>query len=74
MRALQDVRGASRAGVRGLLAAVVDGGDYGNLPVLADALEDAGCQDEAVLLHLRSHRNHFPGCWAVDLVADACRR
>jgi hypothetical protein len=36
------------------------------LAVLADALEDAGCQSEEVLLHLRGRGPHVKGCWAVD--------
>jgi hypothetical protein len=38
------------------------------LSVLADALEDAGCSDEAILDHLRSAGPHVRGCWALDLV------
>jgi hypothetical protein len=37
-------------------------------PILADALEDAGCGDGALLTHLRSGGPHVRGCWAVDLV------
>jgi hypothetical protein len=37
------------------------------LSILADALEDAGCTDNAILGHLRSPRPHVRGCWAVDL-------
>jgi hypothetical protein len=43
-------------------------GGFGGLPILADALEDAGCTDEAVLDHLRSGGPHVPGCWALDAV------
>jgi hypothetical protein len=35
--------------------------------VLADALEDAGCADAALLEHLRGPGPHVRGCWAVDL-------
>jgi hypothetical protein len=35
-------------------------------PVLADALEDAGCADAAILCHLRGAGLHARGCWAVD--------
>jgi len=35
-------------------------------PVLADALEDAGCADAAVLGHLRGGGAHVRGCWVVD--------
>jgi hypothetical protein len=38
------------------------------LAALADALEEAGCQDTAILGHLRSGGEHWRGCWAVDLV------
>jgi hypothetical protein len=37
------------------------------LAILADALEDAGCGDEAILGHLRSSGPHIRGCWALDL-------
>jgi hypothetical protein len=37
------------------------------LSVLADALEDAGC-DAVILAHLRSAGPHVLGCWAVDLI------
>jgi hypothetical protein len=38
------------------------------LAVLADALLDAGADDEALLAHLRSPGPHVRGCWAVDLI------
>jgi hypothetical protein len=38
------------------------------LAVLADALEEAGCTDQAILDHLRSPGPHVRGCWAVDLL------
>jgi hypothetical protein len=42
--------------------------DAARLAVLADALLDAGCEDEALLAHCRSEGPHERGCWAVDLV------
>jgi hypothetical protein len=42
--------------------------DPARLAVLADALEDAGCGDAALLGHLRDPGPHVRGCWAVDLV------
>jgi hypothetical protein len=42
--------------------------DTTRLAVLADALEDAGCADEAILSHLRGSGPHVRGCWALDLV------
>jgi hypothetical protein len=42
--------------------------DFSAMPVLADALEDAGCIDEAVLEHCRESCEHVRGCWVVDAV------
>src|SRR5262245_10345368 len=42
--------------------------DNARLAVLADALEEAGCADAALLSHLRGPGPHARGCWAVDLV------
>lgn len=48
---------------------VADGAlDPTNLLVLADALEDAGCDGGELLGHLRSPGPHVRGCWALDLV------
>jgi hypothetical protein len=38
------------------------------LAVLADALDDAGCAERAILDHLRSPGPHVRGCWAIDLI------
>ena len=40
---------------------------FDRLPILADALQDAGCDDEAVLTHCREATTHARGCWVVDL-------
>jgi hypothetical protein len=42
--------------------------DADRLAVLADALEDAGCTDERMLVHLREPSPHVRGCWAIDLL------
>jgi hypothetical protein len=42
--------------------------DNARLAVLSDALEEAGCTDEAILAHLRSPGPHVRGCWALDLI------
>jgi len=34
--------------------------------VLADALEEAGCAETALLDHLRAPGPHVRGCWALD--------
>jgi hypothetical protein len=41
---------------------------FDRLPILADALEDAGCGEPALLAHCRGDGPHARGCWAVDLV------
>ena len=43
-------------------------GGYVALPILADALMDAGCDDEPVLNHCRGPGPHVRGCWVVDLI------
>jgi hypothetical protein len=42
--------------------------EFTALPVLADALEEAGCTDTTVLSHCRGERAHARGCWVLDLV------
>jgi hypothetical protein len=41
---------------------------FGELPTLADALEEARCTDVELLGHLRGPGPHVRGCWAVDLI------
>jgi hypothetical protein len=41
---------------------------FHRLPVLADALEEAGCQDADILAHCRQAGEHVRGCWVVDLL------
>lgn len=40
------------------------------LPILADALEDAGCDDTPLLNHCRAGGVHLLGCWALDLLLN----
>ena len=42
--------------------------DFSAMPILADALQDAGCDNEDILSHCRSDGPHVRGCWVVDLV------
>jgi hypothetical protein len=41
---------------------------FDRLPILADALQDAGCDHPALLDHCRSGGPHVRGCWVVDLL------
>jgi hypothetical protein len=54
--------------VTNLARAVYDERRFEDLPVLADALEDAGCTDAVLLAHGRTGGEHARGCWLVDAV------
>jgi hypothetical protein len=41
---------------------------FDRLPILADALEDAGCDNVDILAHCRGPGPHVRGCWVVDLI------
>jgi hypothetical protein len=41
---------------------------FDRLPILADALEEAGCDDADILGHLRGPGPHARGCWPLDLL------
>jgi hypothetical protein len=52
-----------------LARGMYDSRDFGAMPILADALQDAGCEDEQVLNHCRdATAPHVRGCWVCDLV------
>jgi hypothetical protein len=40
------------------------------MPVLGDALEEAGCVNSDILNHCRRPGPHVPGCWLLDLILD----
>jgi hypothetical protein len=42
--------------------------DFSDMPILADALEEAGCTDTEILAHCRQPGEHVRGCWVVDLL------
>jgi hypothetical protein len=42
---------------------------FDRMPILADALQDAGCDNDEVLNHCRAEMwEHVRGCWVVDLL------
>jgi hypothetical protein len=43
---------------------------FDRLPILADALEEAGCDHPDILAHCRGDGPHARGCWVVDLVLN----
>jgi hypothetical protein len=42
--------------------------DFTPMPILADALQDAGCDHPDILDHCRGPGPHVRGCWVIDLV------
>jgi hypothetical protein len=57
----------STSDVTGLARAIYEGRAFDRLPLLADALMDAGCDNADILAHCRSDGPHVRGCWVVDL-------
>src|SRR5262249_39741414 len=41
---------------------------FDRLPILHDALLDAGCDNERILAHCRATDGHVRGCWVIDLL------
>jgi hypothetical protein len=54
--------------VHDLAAAIYADRAFDRLPILADALEEAGCDNTDVLGHCRGPGPHVRGCWVVDLI------
>jgi hypothetical protein len=52
--------------VRGLAESILRDQAFERMPVLGDALEDAGCQAGVVLAHCRGPGLHTRGCWVID--------
>ena len=56
----------------GIAKAMYRSNRFGAMAELADAFEDAGCQDPAILLHCRErYAQHYRGCWVVDGLLQA---
>jgi hypothetical protein len=54
--------------VRQLAEGIYEDRAFDRMPVLGDALEDAGCTSAAVLEHCRDRGEHVRGCWVLDLI------
>ncbi|QEL14310.1 hypothetical protein [Limnoglobus roseus] len=54
----------------GLARTMFDARDFSGMPILADALQDAGCENDDVLNHCRADTAHARGCWVVDWVLN----
>ncbi|MBY0459631.1 MAG: hypothetical protein K2V38_20115 [Gemmataceae bacterium] len=55
-----------------LAAAIYNSRDFSAMPILADALQDAGCDNPHALRHCRAEDAgaHVRGCWVLDLALD----
>jgi len=51
-----------------LAQAIYDDRAFDRMPILADALEEAGCTNADILAHCRQPGEHVRGCWVVDLL------
>jgi hypothetical protein len=51
-----------------LARVIYDESRFGEMPYLADALLDAGCDDDALLEHCHGREPHYRGCWVIDLL------
>ncbi len=57
---------ANEGAVAKLAGAIYQDLSFADLPVLADALEEAGCDNAHLLVHCRAANRHVRGCWALD--------
>jgi hypothetical protein len=51
-----------------LAQTIYDDRRFDILPILADALQEAGCTSEEIIQHCHSPGPHVRGCWVVDLL------
>jgi hypothetical protein len=51
---------------------IYDDREFTAMAILADALEEANCDDADLLAHCRSHNSHFRGCWAIETGHSLC--
>ncbi len=58
----------SDATVVRLARGIYDEGAFEQMPILGDALEEAGCADAIILDHCRQADGHVRGCWLLDLL------
>jgi hypothetical protein len=54
--------------VLALARGIYDERAFDRMPILADALQDAGCNNDEVLAHCRTPSEYVRGCWVVDSV------
>jgi hypothetical protein len=54
--------------IQKLAQTIYDEHAFDRLPILADALEEAGCTNADILNHCRQPGEHVRGCWVIDLI------
>jgi hypothetical protein len=54
--------------VLALARGIYDDRAFDRMPILADALQDAGCTNDDILNHCRGDGPHVRGCWVIDLL------
>jgi hypothetical protein len=54
--------------VNNLAQGIYAEGAFDRMPILGDALEEAGCANADILNHCRQPGEHVRGCWVVDLL------
>jgi hypothetical protein len=54
--------------VSNMAQVIYDDRAFDRMPILADALEEAGCGDEEILWHCREEPEHARGCWLLDAI------
>jgi hypothetical protein len=54
--------------VTAIAQGISEDSDFSLMSILADALQEAGCENEEVLTHCRIRGRHARGCWLIDLV------
>jgi hypothetical protein len=52
--------------VRKLATTIYEEKSFEGMPILADALIDAGCEDTAIIAHCQTGGDHGRGCWVID--------
>ncbi len=53
-----------------LSEAIYEARAFDQMPILADALQDAGCHDTKILNHCRQPGPHVRGCWIIDMLLN----
>jgi hypothetical protein len=65
---LRSWREANNGLVAKLAQAIHEERRYADMPILGDALEDAGCTNADMLAHCRQPTEHIRGCWVMELL------